>query len=102
MGIKNAHTTFKKPQEFGADVVLYVTEYCGFCRMAEGLLQRKSIPFEAVDVTNSSDARGWLVEQTGQRTVPQIFIKGRSIGGYSELSALDRAGKLMPMLAGEA
>ena len=101
MGIKNAHTTFKQPHEFGADVVLYITEYCGFCRMAEGLLQRKSIPFEAVDVTHSSDARGWLIEQTGQRTVPQIFIKGRSIGGYSELSALDRAGKLMPMLAVE-
>ncbi|HEY0136512.1 MAG TPA: glutaredoxin domain-containing protein [Nannocystis sp.] len=100
MGIKNAHTTFKQPQELGADVVIYVTEYCGFCRMAEGLLQRKSIPFEAVDVTNSSDARSWLIEQTGQRTVPQIFIKGQSIGGYSELSALDRAGKLMPMLGG--
>ena len=102
MGIKNAHTTFKQPQELGADVVIYVTEYCGFCRMAEGLLQRKSIPFEAVDVTHSGDARSWLIEQTGQRTVPQIFIKGRSIGGYSELSALDRAGKLMPMLSGEA
>lgn len=102
MGIKNAHTTFKQPQEFGAAVVLYVTEYCGFCRMAEGLLQRKSIPFEAVDVTHLSDARNWLIDQTGQRTVPQIFIKGQSIGGYSELSALDRAGKLMPMLADEA
>lgn len=102
MGIKNAHTTFKQPQEFGAAVVLYVTEYCGFCRMAEGLLQRKSIPFEAVDVTHLSDARTWLIDQTGQRTVPQIFIKGQSIGGYNELSALDRAGKLMPMLAAEA
>ena len=98
MGIRSAHTTFKKPQEFGTDVVIYVTEYCGFCRMAEGLLHRKSIKFEAVDVTNSGDARSWLVETTGQRTVPQIFIHGRSIGGYSELSALDRAGKLMPML----
>jgi glutaredoxin 3 len=98
MGIQSAHTTFKKPQELGADVVIYVTEYCGFCRMAEGLLHRKGIKFEAVDVTNAGDARSWLVETTGQRTVPQIFIHGRSIGGYSELSALDRAGKLTPML----
>ena len=102
MGIKNAHTTFKRPQELGADVVIYVTEYCGFCRMAESLLQRKSIAFEAVDVSELDDARSWLIEQTGQRTVPQIFIKGRSIGGYSELSALDRAGKLAALLAAGA
>ncbi len=100
MGIEGAHTTFKKPSEFGTTVVIYVTEYCGFCRMAEGLLRRKSIAFEAVDVTNSGDARSWLVETTGQRTVPQVFIHGRSIGGYSELSALDRAGKLAALLVG--
>ena len=100
MGIEGAHTTFKKPAEFGTTVVVYVTEYCGFCRMAEALLRRKSIAFEAVDVTNSGDARSWLVETTGQRTVPQVFIHGRSIGGYSELSALDRAGKLAALLVG--
>ena len=99
MGIEGAHTTFKRPPEFAAPVVIYVTEYCGFCRMAEGLLQRKSIAFAAVDVTHSADARSWLVETTGQRTVPQVFIHGRSIGGYSELSALDRAGKLAGLLA---
>jgi len=99
MGIDRAHTTFKRPDELGADVVVYVTEYCGFCRMAEGLLRRKNIPFEAVDVTHSSEARAWLVEASRQRTVPQVFIHGRSIGGYSELSALDRAGKLSALLA---
>jgi glutaredoxin 3 len=100
MGIEGAHTTFKQPAELGATVVIYVTEYCGFCRMAEGLLRRKGIAFEAVDVTHSDDARSWLVKTTGQRTVPQVFIHGRSIGGYSELSALDRAGKLAALLAG--
>ena len=99
MGTKGAHTTFKRPPELGAAVVIYVTEYCGFCRMAEGLLRRKSIAYEAVDVTNSAEARSWLIESTGQRTVPQVFIHGRSIGGYSELSALDRAGKLDGLLA---
>jgi len=99
MGIDGAHTTFKRPQELGADVVIYVTAYCGFCRMAEGLLRRKSIAFEAVDVTHSADARSWLIESTGQRTVPQVFIHGRSIGGYSELSGLDRSGKLAALLA---
>ncbi|MBK7824478.1 glutaredoxin 3 [Nannocystis sp.] len=100
MGSQGAHTVFKRPDELAAAVVLYVTEYCGFCRMAEGLLRRKGIPFEAVDVTNSDEARSWLVERSGQRTVPQIFIKGNSIGGYTELAALERAGKLAALLAG--
>jgi glutaredoxin 3 len=100
MGISGAHTEFKRPAELSTDVVIYVTDTCGFCRMAEGLLRRRQIPFEAVDVTYSSEARTWLVETTRQRTVPQIFIKQRSIGGYSELSALERSGKLDALLAG--
>src|SRR5688572_5653311 len=100
MGISGAHTEFKRPAEFSTAVVIYVTDTCGFCRMAEGLLRRRQIPFEAVDVTYSSEARTWLVETTRQRTVPQIFIKQRSIGGYSELSALERSGKLDALLAG--
>lgn len=99
MGIAGAHADFKKPDEFTTPVVLYVTEYCGYCRMAENLLRRKGIAFEAIDVTESNDARAWLVEETRQRTVPQIFIKQRSIGGFSELSALDRSGQLDAMLA---
>jgi len=99
VGIAGAHTEFRKPEEFTAPVVLYVTEYCGYCRMAENLLRRKGIAFEAVDVTESSDARTWLIQATRQRTVPQVFIKTRSIGGFSELSALDRSGKLDAMLA---
>ena len=99
MGIAGAHSEFKKPEEFATPVVLYVTEYCGYCRMAESLLRRKGISFEAVDVTESNEARTWLIEATRQRTVPQIFIKHRSIGGFSELSALDRSGKLDAMLA---
>lgn len=100
MGVEGAHTKFQRPEEFQTDVVLYVTDTCGFCRMAEGLLRRRQIPFEAVDVTHSSEARTWLVQATRQRTVPQIFIKQRSIGGFSELSALERSGKLDALLAG--
>jgi glutaredoxin 3 len=99
MGVAGAHTEFKRPAEFTAAVVLYVTDTCGFCRMAEALLRRRQIPFEAVDVTHSSEARTWLVQATRQRTVPQIFIKQRSIGGYTELAALERTGKLDALLA---
>ncbi len=98
MGSASALTEFRRPEELSTPVVLYVTEYCGFCRMAEALLGRRGIPFTAVDVTNSAEARQWLVQTTRQRTVPQIFIQRRSIGGYNELAALDRAGKLASAL----
>jgi glutaredoxin 3 len=75
-------------------VRVYSAVYCGFCHRAKALLTRLHIPFEDVDVTDQHDVRQWLVSQTGQRTVPQIFIDGRSIGGYTELAALERAGGL--------
>jgi glutaredoxin len=52
-----------------------------------------------INVSGDHDARAWLVEATGRRTVPQIFIHGKSIGGFEELAALDRAGELQPLLA---
>jgi glutaredoxin 3 len=63
------------------------------------LLDRKGVPFQEIDVTGDWDKRAWLVEATGQRTVPQIFINGVSIGGYDELSALERAGRLDGLLS---
>lgn len=94
MGSSGALTDFRRPDEVDVDVVLYVTDYCGYCRMAEALLRRRDIAFVAIDVTELPEARSWLVESTGRRTVPQIFIKGRSIGGYTELAAMDRSGAL--------
>jgi len=82
-----------------ADVVVYGTEHCGYCRRAKELLQRLGIEFEDVDVTGNADARAWLAAVTGRRTVPQVFIKGRSIGGYTELAAMDRSGALARALA---
>ena len=75
-------------------MVVYVTRYCGYCHLAEGLLQRKGMPYRKVDVTNDPEARGWLRQATGQRTVPQIFIGRRSIGGFQELYAMVRKGEL--------
>jgi glutaredoxin 3 len=67
--------------------------------MAARLLMREGIPFTEIDVSGDTERRRWLLSATGQRTVPQIFIDGRSIGGYDELSALHRRGQLLPMLA---
>ena len=84
-------------------VRMYTRRWCGYCTAAERLLQHKGVEFERVDCTGDHQTRRWLVEVTGGRTkVPQIFIDGRSIGGYDELRALDRTGELDMMLDGTA
>jgi len=83
-----------------AHVKMYTRRWCGYCTAAERLLEAKQVPFEQIDTTGDQATRRWLAEQTGRRTVPQIFIDGRSIGGYDELRALERAGQLDALLAG--
>lgn len=85
-----------------ADVRIYTTTYCGYCHAAKSLLHKRGVAFQEIDCTDDPATRKWLIEQTGQRTVPQIFIGGVAVGGFAELSALDRAGKLAAILAGEA
>ncbi|MFO0666743.1 MAG: glutaredoxin 3 [Polyangiaceae bacterium] len=80
-------------------VKVYVTTFCAYCVRAKELLKKRGIAFEEIDVTRDDEKRAWLVEATGRRTVPQIFIGDEAIGGSDELHALDRAGKLMPMVS---
>jgi glutaredoxin 3 len=79
--------------------VIYTTPTCWFCHAAKRLLQGKGVPFEEIDVVGRQDLRAWLVEVSRQRTVPQIFINGASIGGYTELAALETQGELDERLA---
>jgi glutaredoxin 3 len=81
-----------------AEVKIYTTRYCPYCHAATALLTQKNVPFEEVDVTGDGAARADLAARTGRRTVPQVFIGGESIGGYDELSALDRSGRLDELL----
>lgn len=67
--------------------------------MAARLLQQLGLPFEEVDVSGDHERRRWLVKVSGQRTVPQIFINGHSVGGFDDLSALVRRGGLSALLA---
>ena len=83
------------------DVRIYTTSWCGYCHAAKALLQRRGVAFEEIDCTDDANTRRMLIEKTGQRTVPQIFIGGVPVGGFSELSRLDRAGTLSAILAGE-
>lgn len=90
------------PEQVDAPVVLYVTPWCGYCRAALDLLHRRGIEHVAIDVLGNRPARAWLAEVTHQSTVPQVFIRGRSIGGYTELAALDRKGELERLVAADA
>jgi glutaredoxin 3 len=81
-----------------ADVTLYTTRACPYCVAAKRLLQARGVPFEEIDVTGDDARRAWLAQVTGRRTVPQIFIRGQAVGGYDDLAALDRSGRLGQML----
>jgi glutaredoxin 3 len=83
-----------------AQVKIYTRRWCGYCTAAERFLAQKGIAYENIDATGDPEIRRWLVEATGRTTVPQIFIGGKSIGGYDDLRALDRAGKLDALLTG--
>jgi len=85
-----------------AKVQIYTKRVCPYCTSAKVLLQKKGVAYEEIDVENDDEKRTWLVEATGQRTVPQIFVDGRSLGGFSDVDALDKAGKLDAILRGQA
>ena len=83
-------------------VQVYSKQQCPYCVRAKALLQKKGVAFEEIDIEQDDAKRAWLVEASGQRTVPQIFVDGRPLGGFTELEALDRQGRLDPILRGEA
>ncbi|HYB91230.1 MAG TPA: glutaredoxin 3 [Candidatus Binataceae bacterium] len=83
-----------------AKVQIYTTTYCPFCSRAKALLRSKGVAFEEIDVTDDDQLREKMVELSGgRRTVPEIFINGKIVGGYDELKALDDKGLLTGMLA---
>lgn len=84
-----------------ADVTLYTRQFCGFCTAAKRLLDGKGVSYTEHDATFSPDLKQEMIAKAnGRTTFPQIFIAGVHVGGCDELHALERAGKLDPMLAG--
>ncbi|NOZ04676.1 MAG: glutaredoxin 3 [FCB group bacterium] len=75
-------------------ITIYVTSWCPYCNAAKRLLREKNLEYEVIDIEQAGISREQLVKITGGRSVPQIVIDGKPIGGYGELMALDRAGKL--------
>ena len=83
-----------------ARVVMYATGVCPFCQMAERLLRAKGVAeIEKVRIDLDPARRDEMMARTGRRTVPQIYIGETHVGGFDDLSALDRAGGLDPLLA---
>lgn len=81
-------------------VEIYTTPTCPYCQSAKALLTRKGTPYAEIDVSRDPALRDAMTQRAGgRRSVPQIFIDGRHVGGSDDLHALDRAGKLDPLLA---
>lgn len=81
-------------------VEIYTSPLCGFCHAAKRLLTGKGVSFAEIDVAGDPSRRQEMMSRAGGRhTVPQIFIGETHVGGYDDLSALERAGKLDPLLA---
>lgn len=81
-----------------AHVRIYTTPICPYCARAKALLEKKGAAYEEVDVYMDAKARKEMMEKSGQRTVPQIFIDDKHIGGCDDLHALDAEGGLDPLL----
>jgi glutaredoxin 3 len=83
-----------------AKVLMYSTGVCPYCLQAERLLRSKGVSeIEKIRVDLDPPRRAEMIERTGRRTVPQIYVGDRHVGGYDDLAALDRAGGLDPLLA---
>lgn len=75
------------------DVTIYTTAWCPYCDRVKMLLDSKGVLYREVDV-DSPEKRKWLTDKTGQQTVPQVFIGDHHIGGWDDVSSLERAGQL--------
>ncbi|HVT26011.1 MAG TPA: glutaredoxin 3 [Rhizomicrobium sp.] len=82
-----------------ASIKIYTTPICPYCYRAKALLKQKGAEYDEIDVFMDSGARSEMEEKSGRRTVPQIFIGDRHIGGCDDLLELDSEGKLDPLLA---
>ena len=83
-------------------VVMYTKTNCPYCTMAEKLLAARGVKdIEKILIDGNDDLRDEMIGRTGLRTVPQIFIGKTHVSGFDKLSALDRAGKLIPLLQDE-
>ena len=82
------------------NVTVYSTNYCPYCMRAKELLKRKGVAYTEVNVEDDAARDAMIAKAGGRRTVPKIFIGDTHVGGFDDLAALDKAGKLDTLLAG--
>ena len=82
------------------EVTMYATGWCPYCARARALLERKGVAWTEIDVEAEPTRRAEMIEKSGRRTVPQIFVGGRHVGGSDDLHDLERSGQLDALLAG--
>lgn len=82
-------------------IVVYSSPFCGYCYAAKRLLAEKGAEYTEIDIIAEPERRAEMMERSGRRTVPQIFIGEFHVGGYDDLKALDDRGELNRLLAGE-
>jgi glutaredoxin 3 len=82
------------------DIVIYLTGWCPYCERARALLSKKSLAFREIDVNDGPKLREEMIARSGRRTVPQIFIGEKHVGGCDDLLALDASGELDRLLQG--
>jgi glutaredoxin 3 len=81
------------------EVTIYTRAMCGYCASAKALLERKGVAYRELDATFDPRLRGEMIDRSGRYTFPQIFIGDIHVGGSDELHALERQGRLDPLLA---
>jgi glutaredoxin 3 len=82
------------------EVKMYATGWCPYCARARALLERKGVQWTEIDVEAEPARRAEMIEKSGRRTVPQIFVGSRHVGGSDDLHDLERSGQLDALLAG--
>jgi glutaredoxin 3 len=80
-------------------VEIYTTQWCPYCHAAKSLLDEKGVSYDEVDADDPDVRMAMVQRANGRRTVPQIFVGETHVGGYDDMAALDRSGKLDPLLA---
>ena len=82
-------------------VTVYTTGFCGACLRVKALLERRGIPFTEVSVEDHPDLREQLLARSGRRTLPQVYVGERYVGGADEMTALDQRGELLKLITSE-
>lgn len=85
-----------------ADVVIYTRNGCPYCTQAKSLLNSKGAAFKEFNASENPDIRQEMIQRSGRNTFPQVFVNGQHLGGCDDIHALDRSGKLDPLLAAGA